>query len=124
RWRPDRRPPRPGHAGWRPTGPPPTRSTRRRRGHGDGPPSRRPAPARVRRRPARSRRPAAAAGRTTRSSLLFHGFEIGFPGVDQYGKLRLAVVAPELAAVELDGVEPLRIFLEGRLLARGMHVRE
>src|SRR5690606_27339674 len=51
-------------------------------------------------------RPGEAAMSTGRSRAL----KIGFPRVDRDGKPRFGAFAPDLRAVEDDGIDPLRIF--------------
>src|SRR5260370_11045270 len=48
--------------------------------------------------------------------------EIGFPGIDQDLQLRVALGAPQFAALELHGVEPLRLLAGTRRIAVGKDV--
>src|SRR5712691_1288509 len=45
--------------------------------------------------------------------------EIGFPGIDRDLQLRVALGAPQFAALEAHGVEPLRILAGARRIAVG-----
>src|SRR5262249_30700257 len=48
--------------------------------------------------------------------------EVGFPGIDRDLEFRVALRAPQLAAVEAHGIEPLRIFAGARRVAVGKDV--